>query len=443
MRPSNNILKWLLGITVLVLLCLPYGQMRFKWWTEYKLDGYQPPGAPPDLTWESWTDGSFQKLTDSLFNETLGFHPQLVRLHNQIQWTLFKRFRTQKVVVGKESFLYEKSYIEAYLGQDYRGEEHLDQVVENLRIIQDTLTSKDIGFAVVIAPSKANYYPEYIPDSFMTEKPGPTNYDYYSKALPEAGIPVMDFDALFRSMKDTTTYPLFPKAGIHWSYYGAYLAADSIVTHVEQVKDANLPELALDTIIWSEQNFGIDFDIGKALNLMYQPEVFPMAYPIFHYKKDPTRDTVDILVIGDSFYFTLLALNLTYYGFGEGEFWYYNHDIFSYPPPAIPKVADIEVKKEIEKHDMVLLISTGANLHAFPWAWDGMVRKAYMDLNEQRVQHFIRQIKGSKKWLEGIKKKAEAEGVPLDKRIRMDAEYMVAKENMEKKKDTTDAAVPD
>lgn len=421
-------IKALLGLAVLALLLLPLGQRKYNWWPEKVLHGYQPPGERPVLDWEHWADGSYQEAMDSILNEEIGFHPGLVRMHNQVQWSLFGRLRTRDIVVGKENYLYEQSYIDALLGRDYKGDATMDQVVNNLSWVKDSLAARGIGFGVIIAPSKAQFFPEYIPDSFQTVQRGPTNYEYYTEALPKAGIPVLDFDKHFRQMKDTSPFPLFPKAGIHWSYYGAYLATDSIFSFVEQDRQVELPELILDTIIWSEQNFRTDFDIGQALNLVYQPDVYPMAYPIFHYHSSPRRDTVDVLVIGDSFYFTLLTLNISYYGFGKGQFWYYNNDVIAYPPPTADKVRDLDVKSELEKHDMVMLISTVANLRDFPWTFDTMGRKAFGGIDEKRLEHHIAVIKNSESWMREITEKAAKNGLDVEEQIRADAEWMLMQE---------------
>jgi hypothetical protein len=75
---------------------------------------------------------------------------------------------------------------------------------------------------VILAPGKASYFPEFIPDEMATITKLNTNYEGYKAELKESTVPFIDAHQWFRNMKDTSRYPLFPKCGIHWSKYGEY-----------------------------------------------------------------------------------------------------------------------------------------------------------------------------------------------------------------------------
>ncbi len=54
---------------------------------------------------------------------------------------------------------------------------------------------------------------------------------------------------------------------------------------------------------------------------------------------------------------------------------------------------------------------------------------AAKDGRDEKIEAMVRSIKNDPKWLEAVSRKAEARNIPLEKMIRMDAEYMVEQQN--------------
>ena len=122
-------------------------------------------------------------------------------------------------------------HLEAYSGKDYVGDSMTNITFEKLKYIQDSLTAKGVLFLVVFAPSQANFYPEYIPDAYHGSPA--TNYLKGIEAAKRLGVNYIDFNKWFADMKGKSTYPLYSKAGSHWTTYGAYMAFDSLNGYVE------------------------------------------------------------------------------------------------------------------------------------------------------------------------------------------------------------------
>ena len=61
-------------------------------------------------------------------------------------------------IVGKDNYLYEESYIKAYLGDDFIGEKKIFNTAQKLKAVQDTLKSNHIDLIVVLAPGKGTFF---------------------------------------------------------------------------------------------------------------------------------------------------------------------------------------------------------------------------------------------------------------------------------------------
>lgn len=424
----NKPLKWLLAAAALATLLLPIFQESWAIFPERSLGGYVAEGEQPVLNWRNWETGAFQGRCDSFVNHNIGLRGHLVRLHNQFQWDLFREHQAKKVVVGKEDYLFETHYIYSHLGRDYMGDEAMEEKSLSIKEMQDTLAAHGIGFTLVFAPSKAAYHSEYLPSSWAPERKRASHYDYLAKRLPALGVNLVDFDAWFRELKPHTPYPLFPKSGIHWSIYGAYLAADSLLRGMEGERGCPLPKMALDTVIVSEENYVSDYDIGNSLNLLRHSNVFPMGYPVFHYENQPGQKKPKTLVIGDSFFFILRRLHFHRTALGGGHFWYYNKQVFAFPGVAQKNVRELDILSTILEHEHVIVISTLANLYGSPWGFDENVLSLFGSEFEHRVQFHSARMWRSEDWLEIVRGKAEEQGRSLEEMIRLDAEWLATEE---------------
>ena len=97
-----------------------------------------------------------------------------------------------------------------------------------------------------------------------------------------------------------------------------------------------------------------------------------------------------------------------------------------------------DIKKEIEKNKLLLIIFTEANLHTTPKEnieelyYIYCAKPTYKLELERHKERFKNQIKKDKNWLKFVQEKADKKDISIDKAIDEDAEYM-AKEYLKDK----------
>lgn len=440
---SHRIAKNLLFASVLLLLFLPVIQQQTNLIKLKPLDGSFERVEKPLFSATHWLGGTYQTKQQTYLNENVGLRSFFVRLHNQLRYSLYQQTNAKGVVIGKEAYLYEKNYIHAYLGRDFIGKNKIKEKIEKLARLSDTLKSKGIELIVLLAPGKASFYPEFIPDRFDPKHRTTTNYEVYQKAISEKGIHLLDFHHWFRSMKNAALYPLYPKTGIHWSKYGELLAADSIIHYINSIQsEKQIPELLIGDVETSVNMRETDDDVEKGMNLLVDVEDLPMGYPDFQVQEEHSLNKATVLTVGDSYYWNMFNWGLSRQVFNQGQFWYYNKLIYpdSYTKPT--RVEDLDLIKEVEKNDVIILLSTDANLPDFAFGFIDQLYDAYFNSGrlfnalkadkEKRIQYFIHAIETTPTWLESAKNRALEKNMPLEEVIRKNAEYMLwAEENEE------------
>ena len=376
-QPTYKLLKQAVFAGIIVLLFLPMIQYKFRFFEEVPLKGAYELSSKPKLTRESWFSGKYQEAQDKYMQEHTGFYPGWVRLYNQWNYSLFNIAHAKDVIRGKEDYLYEESYIKAYYGMDFLGENRIQDITRMWKAIQDTLQGKGIKLTVIFAPGKASFYPEYIPDQYKRELMGNTNYKEFKEQFIKQDVSYIDMHSWFESMKKKSKYPLFPKSGIHWSAYGQYLAIDSIVNYVSYTCKTPIPHFVLEKMVESRTPKRDDDDISKGMNLLFGIPDFTLAYPEFHPNRKPQKGDPKVLVIGDSFYWGLFNSTVSASLFNDGEFWYYNEQIY---PASFTKevwVKDQDLDKKLKENKVVFLLITDANLSSFSFGFLQMAAKEY------------------------------------------------------------------
>ena len=361
--------KRALLIALLLLLLLPAVQAKFKIVYVAPLGGYDANTTPrrhPVLEWDSLKSNAYQSSLENYLESGLGFREWFIRLRNQASYSIFKVARANHVIIGHDRVLYEEQPIHAYLGDDFVGRDIVQQRVQRFRVVQDTLAKRGKLLVFVAAPSKASYMPEYLPDSYRNRWPSnTTNYRAYADAMRAMGVNFLDLSRAFRQWKDTTSYPLFPRGGIHWSLYGAALAGDTLLRYLENQYHHDLRDYRVargDVTRYPRYN---DNDILKAMNLLWQPPAYLMAYPKVTFQPlKPGQQRPNLLLIGDSFNWLLIDPFIKEaFDSKQTRFWYYNSEV-AWPEdrPEGHVVSMLNRKQEYLSRDIIVVLFTEYNM---------------------------------------------------------------------------------
>ena len=369
MKSGVTFKKWLLRL-LLLLLVLPAVQAKWHLVAVRPLSGYdQTKNGHPVFSWAALWNNAFQEQLERYLTDNLGFREWAIRGRNQLDYSLFGVLHAVDVIEGRRQVLFQRSPLGSYLGTDYLGAEGIAQHTQRVRDVQDSLARHGVQFLFVLAPGKPSFQPEDLPATVQAAWAGPTNYAGLAAALPAAGVHVLDAAALFRQWKPKSAHPLFPRGGIHWSGYGVTLVADTLFKAVEALTHSDLPDFSSRPGVVTTTSLRFtDSDIADALNTLWPPPAYPMAYPIVTFA--PARagqQRPNVLLVGDSF-------AQSFYGFypylprlldGRSRLWSYNE--YTYWPENTGgeshRVHDLKLRQQVESRQLVIVLTTEQNLH--------------------------------------------------------------------------------
>lgn len=464
---------------LMATLFLPALQVKFKFFRESPLKGSFEKHKKIPFSLHNWSNGTYQDSLTPCINDHLGFRPFFVRLRNQLFWFSDKKTFVKNVVFGKQNYLFEQAYIDAYLGKDVKSTEQVDAICRRLKLAQDSLATRGIPLLVVLAPGKASFFPEYLPQQYDGVKPGLTNYDLFSAALQQQKVNTIDFRKWFLSQKEKSKYPLYPSSGIHWSNYASWRVMDSLIRFYEHYFKSDLISLTMSEPVFSDTLQSPDNDILEAMNLLNPPSYTRMAYPRVSWEDASGKVKPRLYAVGDSYFWQLFNNGFSQIVFSDTRFNYYSRkeylmtqggalvekdfsaDEFSLTSTAAQLETKIrnskEMMKMIEKkalqkgipvdsmirldaqwlmereRNAVLFVVTEANLKDFPWGFDRRLEEI-LNLNgvkknrQQAIKEYEKKIRSSPEMMKMIETKAKQRGIGLDSMIRLDARWLLDEE---------------
>jgi hypothetical protein len=330
------------------------------------------------------------------------------------------------VKVGKADYLYETNYIDSYFGYDFIGEARWTNRVKTIQIVKDSLKKFNCDLLIVLATGKGFFYPEYIPDYYKPSG-NPTNYEVLSKKLSQTDVPYIDFNKWFLENKKSSEYVLYPKTGIHWSYYGMTKVADSLINYIEKLRNINMAKMVIDTIELKSETEHSDADVEDAMNLLCDISKPQMAYPRFHFESQG-KVKPRVIVISDSFYWDMFSAGFSTQVFNDGKFWYYYNEVYPdhWNSPALVK--DRNLFEEIKKTDVVIVLCNDQNLKDIGWGFFKEASKMFLHFEtwkrDKRVAEIEQQMRENKDWFNLLLKKSFSTGIRFDSIMRKDAIYM-------------------
>lgn len=426
----QKLVKHILFALLMLMLILPFIQYQFNIPRIKALKGaYTTPEKP---LWNSnnFWNGTFQDSMNTYIEQTIGYRPHFVRLHNQLQYSLFDTINAQGVIMGKEGYLYEMNYIKAYYGLDYVGDKKITEDINKTIAVNQWLNDNNKLLLVVLAPGKGTFLPEYIPDELKPKSKGPTNYDAYYDALKNAEIAVIGGNHWFNAMKDTSKLALFPKAGIHWSYYGLGLVFDSVFKLIENRLNQEFINFEMTNIKVTHKLKSPDRDLWEGMNIILPPDDYPMPYPEFKFEISDSSKMPRVITVADSYYWQWFGGNYALKGFSDNSFWYYNNQIY-YPDNQPPKErALVSLMDAVVHTDVFLLLQTDANMYRFSFDFIDELYELLKDggIAEMKKQKAIAEIaknlRKSESMMQMIRDKAKKRGVSVEDMLMLDAGWI-------------------
>lgn len=387
----------------------------------------------PKFSSETWFNGTYQSEMDDYNNDHWAFKEVMVRLNNQLYYKLFNQIRVNGFVIGKDNYLYSESYIFSAFGDDDVNEQRVMTLTQKAKVIQDTLKKKGIDLMFVYAPGKGKYCEEFIEDKYK-HPVKQTNHDLFVKYGTQNGINQLDLYTLFEKLKPITPYPLFPKFGHHWSYYGECIAVDTIIKFIERMHHCDMPNISYQQIEVVDSARSRDADVLKSMNLWSDPDQnMKLAYPTVGFENDSLKNTTRVLTISDSYWYGPVYMGVPANCFAGGQFWYYYNKVIPSPTPGEKvEVWQLDLKQNIESNQVIMLLYSDGNLSGFGNNFINDVYEMYtspktfyarMETNKQ-IQTYAKQIRELPALLKKSTIKSNELQIPLDSAIKLDAMKM-------------------
>lgn len=415
----------IIAIVVLVILFLPMVQEAFVLFKIKPLEGEYEHPAKPTLKLNNWMNHQYQDSIEKYTKLHFGFSPFLTRLHNQFLYNIFYSTRNPSTVIGKKNEIYDFGHVQAYLGNDFIGETAIREKIDKIQKINDALKKFNTEIVIVLAPSKPAFLPEYLPNKY---KKGDrmTNYSYYKFLLEKSKISYVDYSQVYKTWKNKKPYPLYPQCGVHWSEYGATLAADSMLRYIHQHLNTSGPVFTIDSVISSSHLSESDYDMGSTMNLLFPLQPYPMGYPKISI--DQTSDKkLNILTVGDSYYwiwYNIVGFDKNF--FKRNTFLEYYSKAHSIEWGS-KDMNSINIIEESTQSDMVMIVCSESNLYRLGY---GYIEDMYLKIPEinrlyqAKIEQHKKNISSDVNWLEQIKRKATERQISVDSMLTLDAIYI-------------------
>ncbi|MDL2220672.1 hypothetical protein LJC55_03295 [Eubacteriales bacterium OttesenSCG-928-N14] len=176
-------------------------------------------------------DGSFNlqfpAQMEDYFQDHFFGRSQMIDIYGRFIGNVFSTSANEKVVWGKEGWLYFGETVADYEGSAAMTEAQMNRLAISLKLLHKTIQQRDQQLIIAIAPNKNSIYPQYMPASYYRSAQQ-SNYD---RLMQLQGLHLIDLKAAFLQQEDILYY----QTDTHWNATGARLAARIIMQKIQQL----------------------------------------------------------------------------------------------------------------------------------------------------------------------------------------------------------------
>ena len=203
---------------------------------------------PPVLSLDALGDlpGAFE----AYYADNQPFRDQLIYARALMNRALYDRDVSDKVVFGKDGWLFyscpsDGAPIDSYRGEDQFTGVELRQIASNLIRTRDDLRKIGCDFVLFIAPNKERVYSEYMPDRYgaPSESYGVKQLVRFLRQRTDLKV-VYCHDEIMQARQDFPDLPLYFSRDTHWNDIGSYIGTRALM----RALGYELPALTRDMI---------------------------------------------------------------------------------------------------------------------------------------------------------------------------------------------------
>lgn len=247
-------------------------------------------------------DGRCQEEWNTVLNSKVPGRNLLIRVHNQVLYSLFDVSANPNIVIGKNKYLYEPAYLQySFNMQGRHTEDEIAQLADKLQNLHDLLKENNKELYVFITPSKARYYAEEAPFYYKLcagNSEEELLYDTFVRLMKNTDVNVYDSIAFINANRDTFDFPLYYATGIHWSNALGNTVAEDFNKYLCQTSRYDLGQIKVE-VEANQSCIYPDADLFNTLNLLEQPK--DNYYAALVNLEKEGKDTPNVFLRGGSF----------------------------------------------------------------------------------------------------------------------------------------------
>ena len=172
----------------------------------------------------------YTKDFDDYFSDNFALRPYLISLYSYISANVFHTSTSEKVVMGKNGFLFFSETMASFTGQDAMTDEELTAICEKIKMQQDILEAQGKAFIFLCAPNKNTIYPGNMPNRYPTSLKA-SNMTRLYDMMDAYGINYIDVRGELIDAK--THQQVYHSTDSHWNNFGAITAYDLMMREVK------------------------------------------------------------------------------------------------------------------------------------------------------------------------------------------------------------------
>lgn len=260
MGTIRKIEDWVTIVLFLVALALPLplslrGDLQYV-----SQDEKRPLAPPPDPSLRGDLIDSFPRQFDAWYADHFGLRRSLLAAYHETRFDLFRASPTERVVVGKEGWLFSRASLDEMQPLD---EDALGLWATELTARAAALGERGTRYLFVAVPDKADVFEEHLPAPHAARKATASRIDAFCEEMAtRTEAEILGLRPILREAKQgERSYSVY---GTHWNSVGAHVGYEEIVERLR----SSFPEVR--PIPW--EDFGIPSsthasDLGRMMGL--------------------------------------------------------------------------------------------------------------------------------------------------------------------------------